>query len=599
MGGQRAASMTWTGFSPSPTLSAGGETAVEERAAGEDVDNVEFVRDELLAGKDGSRNLFQGKRLREITLRSAMDLAIERNLNINIARQNLSAADAARTENDAAYDPLFSFSWSYQKTKVLQRDAYIQRLRSTKDDEDEAEIVGCVTVDGQVVNPESNSNCFTAPAVSNEREFATTPTGTSAIPNSWTATAGLTQILEWGSEATVSISSVHRKKNTYTVDLLDSVISDRDPFSFGSRMPWTSSASLAFATPLPMTKSFGENGSQRNLDIFLAYSGERKARAERASTRNSVLESVAKAFWDLVESLEELKANIAHRKTLEEMYIRTKRLFEQRRVTAYEMDQVEAELGNIKNVEEISWDSYLARSNAVLELLDQDLDHILIPVGVDGILRRNVEMRYTDADRVALENNPDIKISMEDMSSSRKTVKFRENQTKPDVSLNLSYQFSQSDTTFGYRKWIDSVEHIFTPDSSAFAAVLRLTIPLGKRAEFAAARSARIAEKQASDNVRNTRNNVVQRVSTAVNILLSTQELIKQTQVDLDLARLAYDKAREQHDLGLVTKFELLTKFDDLRVSRLANNSAKINLRRVRAELMAAQGLLDARYAYR
>ena len=146
----------------------------DESAAGGGENNVEFVREGLLAGKDGARNLFVGKRLREITLQSAMDLALERNLDINIALQSHSAADAARTEKDAAYDPLFSLSWSYQKTKVLQRDAYIQRLRSAKTDEDEAEIVGCVTVDGQVVDPESNSNCFTTPEVSNELEFATT-----------------------------------------------------------------------------------------------------------------------------------------------------------------------------------------------------------------------------------------------------------------------------------------------------------------------------------------------------------------------------------------------------------------------------------------
>lgn len=581
-------------------LSLAGLLAPVAGALGEDgeppVDVLDMVRDGIRFEVPGARALLHGKRLREVTLQSLREQALSNNLDVLAGQLSHASAMASVSEKTAAFDPIYNLSWFYTRTETFQRDAYIARFRAEKADADEEEIIGCIIVDGQVIDPESNPNCFTAPVYNTALELATTPTAPLAIPHSWTGTTGLTQPFSWGGVVSGSLSSTYRKKNTYTVGLLDSYITESDPFGFKSRMPWTSSASVSFSTPVPFTRYFGQHGSQANLDITQARSSEKIRRAQRMSTRNSVLETVTKAYWDLVESVEDLKTLTAHRRILDEMYERTRRLYEGHRTTAYDMDQVEAELGNLLNREEIAWNTYLARSNAILSLIDNDLDEVLVPVAAGGLSGRGPEIDQDKAYEVALENNPDIGIGLEDLAASRAARKFRENQVLPNLSLSLSYTLSQVDNSYGYETWEDSISHVFSPDKSELFVGFRYTVPLWKRAEMAALNSARVAEKQASDRVRQTRNSVVRRVGSALNDVMSSEALIDYTASDLRLATLAYEKARDLHQRGLVTKFDLLSKLDDLRTARQANISARITRRKAEAELLSAQGVLDLQY---
>ncbi len=139
---------------------------------------------------------------------------------------------------------------------------------------------------------------------------------------------------------------------------------------------------------------------------------------------------------------------------------------------------------------------------------------------------------------------------------------------------------------------MDSLNHLFSPDSTEFFAGLQWNIPLWRQADLANLTKARIGKKMAMDTVRMTRISVVERVNTALNELASSQAQLRQREIEINLRKLALEKATRQRELGLATEFDLLSKYKDLLTARLEWINAEAEVNMARTSLLAAQGAL-------
>ncbi len=570
-----------------------------------------IMKEAAAGGFSGARAALKGKRVRRISLDKLMRMARAGNLDIRIAGESLSQAEANRRQTDAAFDPVLNSSWSFSETITYHRGDYVTREFETRsetledtddDDTDDTDTSSnaCVVVDGQLVDTVGSTNgnngqCFDNNVWGTQFEIASAATRPSKIPHSWTSTLGIAYPFRWGGVINASYSTTHRKKNSQTLSgFTDYQLSVGDPFGWGNRMDWTSSFSVSYEMPLPFAKDFGKFGSSASLAMETGRITERRTRLQEEAIVNATLSTVEQAFWDLVEAYEQLGANAKQREFLEKRFTRTKRRFKRGLATAYDLEQVRAELLNQKNREEIAWNAYLSRSNALLRMLDQDADAILLPDDFRQMLETRKRPDPVESLQTALANNPDIHIGYEDLLSQKANVKYRENQMMPDVDLVISYSASQSDTAFGYGSWWDSATHVFTPDSDELYMGVRMTFPLWKGAEQAALTQARIVRKQADDRLRMTRNLVVQRVNNAVSGVFSNDSLVRSAEKDLRLAQLALEKADVRHEHGLATEFEVLGKYDDLLQARLNAISAKTARRKAWTELLASQGMMEA-----
>lgn len=556
----------------------------------------------MAAGGSGARNVVRERRPREISLSDLVSSLSERNLDILIAGATRAGAGATRDQAEASHDPIFGASWSFSESTSFHRGDYVVRDRSPRadvvggtDETTNEQDAACVVVDGQTVNNGDTGQCFSAAVKGLEFETASWATRPSSLPHSWTGSLGLTQPFAWGPVASASYSSTFSKLNSYSTPMFTTALANADPFGWGNRMPWTSSATVSLSTPLPFAKGFGPDGSSTNLAIASARIGDRRAMLQQAAIVNARRTTVETAYWDLVAAFEALRVNARHRDYLEDRLAQARRRLAAGLITAYDHDQIETELLNHRNQEEVAWNIYLARSNALLEMLDAEYDTVLVPSGFEHDLEAKATVDPNVALDVALENNPDIKISHEDLAATRAAVRYRENQSLPDISLDMSYSMSQSSSTFGYGSWWDSATHVLSPDSDEFYVGVRLSFPLWEQASESALARARITRKQADDRIQLTRNLVVQRVNAAVNESLSAETLVRQTGADVTLASLALEKSRVLHEADMLTEFEVLGKYNDLLRARLAEVNAKITRRKALAELLGAQGLMVTR----
>ena len=74
--------------------------------------------------------------------------------------------------------------------------------------------------------------------------------------------------------------------------------------------------------------------------------------------------------------------------------------------------------------------------------------------------------------------------------------------------------------------------------------------------------------------------------------------VVRQSGEDFSLAQFAFDRAREQRDLGLISEFEVLNRYSALLSARLNRSAALANVQKAHVRLLAAQGTLESRYGH-
>lgn len=574
---------------------------------------------------DGARARLQELQVRELPLASVPGVVLERNLDILSAIEGLGIARTLVTQSDAFFDPTLFSSLSYTNRFTSRRVDVIGRFRevdpSTRlaeeqrirdaqaqgidvaDPEAAGSCTPNVNVDGELI---ASSPCTFPPVYSVDSEYASFE---SRSDHRSTGSLGAGIQLPFGGSATLSLSSTWHKpaasSSSGTPPLTSAAYPNGgdpyDPFGFNDRkMFWTSSAGVSLSMPLPYTKGFGNDGNPGNFSLRMAQSGERRAGWSTKSARNNNLAQALLGYWDLVGSGRTLQTVLELRGTLTERLASQKRLFDSGLATRYDLAQVESELASLDSREEAAWNSLLTQSNRLLTLVATDQRVLLVPRDFEDAIRRPLAVggpaSGEDHYQLALTTHPDIKAQEEDHDASRVTLAFRDNQNQPDLSLSASFGVSQSDAVFGYESLPQSLARLAKPDTTNFFIGVRYRLPLGMNQTEAALERARLEEKQAYDRTRLVRQQVVNAVDQSLGDMNSAEALVQQSEADLKLAEFAFDRAREQRDLGLVAEFEVLSKYTDLVNARLGLVSAQVELRKAHIRLLAARGTLEQDY---
>ncbi|MEA1937883.1 MAG: TolC family protein [Pseudomonadota bacterium] len=553
---------------------------------------------------DGARGRVFGRNIENATLPVLMLELLDSNLSIMIAKTDSAREDEYAEIAHSPFDPVFNLTWSWAQTLTRDRGDVIGRLRGDSDfpveddddnDEeegDQASIVGCIYVDGELINPD-DSRCFTAPVYSVEYEAASTKNDRPGF--NWTVDAAVSKLFAFGGIAKLALQTRFDHKTTYVVDALDFHADQADPFGFGGRRPWTSDLTLDLTIPRPFSKGFGKTGSGVYTDIQVAESGQRRAEWAVKSERIDVLEGFIADYWALVNTVEHIGVLSRHRATLESRQSSAERRFASGHITAYEFDQIKAATENIRNLEEIAWAGYMATSARLATDLARDDAPIFLPTDYTATLDAPVPIPEGDLHQMALVHHPDILQARENMTASKAISAYRENHTKPEWSLAMTAAVKESNATFGFNNWFDSLDNLLEPDEIEFTGLVSYRLPFGRHAAKAQLASAQANQQQSVYSVMAARTHVVTRLDSARRALASAQSARRKAEADLDLATLAYTKAKEMDEHGRITEFELLGRYDDVLNARLSVISSATATRVAQAGLLAALGVLDER----
>ena len=606
------------------------------------ISKPEALRDQLRAGNDGARARLRELPVRDITQNALADMVLRQNLDVRSATESIEIARALVIQDDAAFDPTFFTSLTYTNSYTNDRHSLIGRMR----DQDKQSVAAAeaaargipssgvptecqpsVNVDGQTILP-PDPGCQLPPAYSVQTEYASiasdsnqTAVGTLGISwnfiiggavndqpiAGWTgdelpAAPSPTPPFALNGTLSASLSSTWYRPvalangapfNTSPAYPDNSVY---NPYGWSNTLFWTSSANLSLTLPLPFTKNAGYEGSPDFYNYQIARSGQRNAAWSSLSTRNSTLAQALNSYWDLVQSVQTLRALFDLRATLVERQASQKRLFDAGLATRYDLTQLEIQLASLDSQEETTWNQLLATSSHLGTVTTGDQRALLLPADGDALLRQPVVINGDGVYDRALTTHPDIKVSEENYTASKLNLDYSANQDLPDISLSASYSLGENNSVFGYVSLQESLAHLYKPDTSNLFVGLQYHLPIGMNATGAALDHARIVERQAYDSTRLARQTVVNSVDQALGVARSAELVVGQSRDDLKLAQCAYDRAREQRELGFVAEFEVLNKYQDLVSARLGLITAEVNLHKAQVNLLAAQGILERDY---
>lgn len=628
----RCKTLTWVGFSGWLLGAAGSAQSQQAPAYFLTPDAEETIAERVLTatetpGRGASAYLYR-RRPVTLTAEATLQQVVQRNPTILAQRQDTISAQQLRLQNQAAFDPLVNLAAAYTRTDFFARSEVIVRQRPTvfiaegttaDGTGNVADQVGipttpggqtvgedsqpiavtdsfgnlvCVSVDGRLVNP---GQCALRTEARSARELASAD----ADPlDAWIFNAGAEKLFPWGTRLGVEFESTRRIKNFFPLDDFGIFrpLSRDDPIGRGSSFPWTSAFTATLDTALPFSKDFGPFGSVANVGVLLARVGERQAGWTLATAINSTLLAADDAYWELVRSLLQLEITEDQGEVLAERARRAARWHETRQITTYERAQIDAELANIESQQQLAWAAVVRSSNRLAELLDYSEDVLLLPQRYGQALRQVVVVDEQTAVAIARSSRPELMVTRLGLESSRILLKNSQAQIRPDLFLTFRVELGQDDRVLGYDSFADSFSHVFGPDISDYFVGLSFRVPLGNRELRSRLAQARLQRDQARDQVQQTELTVIQEINTVIQAIIGTRIQIAASEAGLRNAEIAYRKARQLREQGLITEFELLQKLSDLLLSRAVYIDALVDHRKTEAQLLAAEGMLATQY---
>lgn len=638
------------------------------------------------------RAVFKNKKAQRIYAGQAVLKGIEKNLIIQRQEKQEEIAKAARMEARAVFDPVFTVSFNHQmfsqnnrleKVTKFQRAA-VPDLRPQLADPNAPPVPGTFVEDiaslstpkipikeilfDQPIEPGFKKLVGIERAIASE-ENINGPSQTEAPSFS------IQQQLPWGPVMFMTLSS---KKNesffddgpdpildlklqqakilkqraiqndpTLTADQKAAAIRNlaNDPevaalkqafdrsarkFATTSR-PWSSSFTGGVNTPVPFTKDWGPY-SRADLGIKLADLDKERAYWDTKTVVNNTLAQIDFAYWDLVGTMENLRAVTENRKLLEGLYDITKKMADAQRIKGQGLLQVESQLASVREQEEAAWSDYIKASNALTFLLDDPQDSIFIPAGWTKALTEQLKWKPEDAYKIAFDNRPELKAQKISKNASDVLLAFAKNQVRPDLKYGLSFTVSQNNKPFGFKTWSQSldamvgggkdgkhivevpVKGVFTPtnisqvkqvekaddtngpDNRVHSHTLVYNWPFLNRAVKANLKDAQASDDQQELVVNITENSVEQDVGNASVNLMSAKEQSDIANETYRLSVSAYDDAKKLLDLDKLTQFEIVSRSRDVLFSDLARIAANIGFKKAETELLRAEGILPNVY---
>ncbi|MBF0612408.1 MAG: TolC family protein [Magnetococcales bacterium] len=561
------------------------------------------------------RSLLGSRQLVEITLRQAVERALAENLSLKKDRIQENVAEQVMVENSAAFDPVFNANLNTSMTKNYSR---VEKDKKFKKATTEC-IGGCNDPDWAAINnvaddaPNAVNNTAddlyvvydegspvsylrydsyraagyydTTIQASKSDKFGPVSVSTFSM--------GLNDPLPWGMSVNVTESTVY-KATYYALDG-----GPTDPKYGSYKRPWISNLSVAFNTPIPGTKDFGALAA-REVNLEQSSIGRQRASINSQYRANDLINKVENAYWDLVNVIGDLDANLRNRKTVEALFNKTNRMFNASRVTASDKAQVEARLANAMEKEIQSANAFIQVSNRLNQLLNFQGNTLFLPVGYVADLQKATEFSLDETLEKGRKENIQNRLEENSLSAADLTLRQRQQQTRPDLNFTLAVNATQNNSKFGYKDVTESLMNLSDPDAISIAGTAAYKYPVGNGAANAYLGQAQADHARRQAAKLETGNRVDRDILNAFASLNSAREQAKISTRNLELAETAYNKAISMQELDggrRVTEYELLVKNEEVFNARLRYLKAMVDTKRNESALNAAMGALEGKYS--
>jgi outer membrane protein TolC len=551
------------------------------------------IEQALQAGDQaGTWKRLKNKKLVKLSAADAALGALKRNLNIQVDRYGAEAARRAIMEAQAVFDPVFNLRIGYSEFNTYER-----RIRGS--------------VNRQVFKPGT-------PGAAADERFVDLPaevqdrTGirrvifgsfeaqrvekdifaSSRQPNGPIQTTSydisLSQQLPWGPDYDISVLTTDRD-----------IFYDNRGNSFGAS--WASTLVFNLRLPLPGTRNFGPY-SRLNTGLLLSKKSNEQAYWVLQSTINDTLLATNQAYLELIQRLEELRAQMENREILQQQATHIDRLFGQGAATTYDKAQIDSQLAQALAQEEAAKATFVTASDQLAVLIEYAnpavRNNVYLPAGYVPWVESRLTVDTGQALAVAQARRPELHLSQTELALSEIARNGAAVEARPDIRVDASVAAVQNGSVYGYKSYQDSIGSLDDPDTLNQTYAVSYRYPWRNQALKARLAQAELTVQDRDLALRATGNDVARDVNDALASLNAARARVERTEQALNAALKAYNSVARRAEIGGdVNANEVLLNVRTLLTAKLARIAAAVDNKRAEAALLAAQGVIGPHYA--
>lgn len=564
----------------------------------------------LLAERRARRPDLAVRALQPLGRREAIMAALDRNLDLAVARGNPKRAKATLAEAEAVFDPVFDIQLSYGRQDTYRRTrigAVRPKVFTPQGNEDvffdpfsdfedryctlrcRNNILKELTIDWKpedttVVAFEFYENLSTA-ILPSER-IDTSPGRSFGHPKEQiTATLAVTQNLPWGGSLT----------------LTDQTIQQYVYYRRGFEWPggqWTTNITGSFTSPLPYMKGFGES-SANAINEKKARVGAERSDHDFDRVLQGILRDTEAAYFDLVRAGEALATTVQVERLTVALRDRMTRMYGEQLATRYQMAQLEAEVSKAGLDIERALESYISASIRLGTMIgDVELAKgrvLYLPIAFRPALEKQAKVpTLKEAWEQARKTRPDLHIANLDQRTAELSAAQAASEARPDLQLSGNIASNQKGDIYGYRNPVQSHTSLMQPDALNQTFTLTFTRPFDNRAANARLSQARLGLQSQELGTRASEASVKRELTEALTNLQTARGNEKSRGREAQALRDAYESYERSLEAGLASEDEILNTLRRYLSAEVGRVSAMADRRRAENNLLYAQGLIAA-----
>lgn len=486
------------------------------------------------------------RRQMQLSLREATALALQNNLDIQIAGLSPRIREAQITEEKAIFDVELRGELTATELKLL----------------DDSNAVGLsddiVQVDGANFAGREDSDQLDV-------------------------SLGIQQLTPLGGTYEVEVSGLRDDTNRRNI-----------PNFADGRQVEIYTTELRLAITQPILRDFGLDVTRNQIHI-----AQNNLTISNEDFRQQVIDStsqVQQTYWDLVFRREDLQVRLQQLDLAEQLLTRVRRQVEVGTLAPIEVLQAETEIARIQEV-------IIVAANAVrdsedllkrvmhLSLVGEFADVEILPTDPPAYSPPLIDQSAEIAE--ALEQRPDLIQAKLDLANRNIELVFNKNQILPTLDIAASLRFNGISDGFG-----NSIDE-FDGDRRELQVGLLFRYPLANRQAKSRVRQSRLAIRQQLLRIKDLEERIAEEVRRAARGVQASSKLVQASKAASRLAQKQLEAEEKKLKVGLATVFTVLEFQEDLAVERsneirslTAYRQALINLDAAKSALLRTNDIV-------
>lgn len=463
----------------------------------------------------------------------------------------------------------------------------------------------------QKLQVEDNRNAITRSAGIFDPAVTARFTATRSESPSTNTLAGATVLSSLNQPLNIQYTQLMQSGTLITASFNGSKLSNNNAFQF---LNPNLSTNLQFNISQPLIRS--RTRALNRLPITIAQVRLKTAEFQFEDALLQLLVAAESAYWDVVQSRENLRVQEEALKLADESLKRSKRELELGAISQLEIYQPEAQLANAQIFVTQARFRLAQTEDALRRQMgaDQDPEVRGMSISLTEPVTSMLDNRQLDREelvRAALGRRQDLKSLRQNLNVDDLSIRASANALRPDLSLNASY--SGSGTSGLFTRPITpgvpvppaallaggigtALSQSFQFTYPTYGAGVTLRFPIRDRAAAANYADALWQKKLDTYQIRSLEQNIRLQVLNAVNNVENSRASVELAKVARDLAQKRVEAEQKRYELGTTVIFFVLAAQTDLTTAESALVRELINYRRNLLTLLQRTGqLLDER----